>query len=205
MKIILLGAPGAGKGTLANGLINRLNIPSISTGDLLRNEVKSESQLGNQIKEIINKGQLVSTDIVINLLKNRLKKSDTKNGYILDGFPRTIEQAKLLDEFTEIDYCLNLVVEKQVIMDRICGRRTCKNCGKIYNTNSYKKDKCVCGGELFARDDDNPETVAKRFDTFYQNTAPLIEYYKNKGILKDLHCSNDANDTLKDALEILKI
>lgn len=205
MKIILLGAPGAGKGTLANGLIEKLNIPTISTGDLLRNEVKSGSELGNQIKEIINNGLLVSTDIVIKLLKNRLSQSDTKNGYILDGFPRTIEQAKLLEDFANINYCLNLVVEKQVIMDRICGRRTCKKCGKIYNTNSYKKDKCVCGGELFARDDDNPETVAKRFDTFYQNTAPLIEYYKQKGILRDLHCSNDAKDTLKDALEILKI
>lgn len=204
MKIILLGAPGAGKGTLANGLIKKLNIPTISTGDLLRNEVKSGSELGNQVKDIMQSGKLVPTEVVLKLLQNRLASSDTKNGFILDGFPRSLEQAKLLEQITEIDKCLNLVIEKQVILDRICGRRTCKECGNIYNTNTYKNQKCECGGELYAREDDNPETVAKRFDTFVTNTAPLIDYYKNKGILEDVVCQESADETLKNALEILK-
>ncbi len=204
MKIILLGAPGAGKGTLANGLIKKLNIPTISTGDLLRNEVKSGSELGNQVKDIMQSGKLVPTEVVLKLLQNRLALSDTKNGFILDGFPRSLEQAQLLEQITEIDKCLNLVIEKQVILDRICGRRTCKECGNIYNTNTYKNQKCECGGELYAREDDNPETVAKRFDTFVTNTAPLIDYYKNKGILEDVICQESADETLKNALEILK-
>lgn len=204
MKIILLGAPGAGKGTLANGLIKKLNIPTISTGDLLRNEVKSGSELGNQVKDIMQSGKLVPTEVVLKLLQNRLALSDTKNGFILDGFPRSLEQAQLLEKITEIDKCLNLVIEKQVILDRICGRRTCKECGNIYNTNTYKNQKCECGGELYAREDDNPETVAKRFDTFVTNTAPLIDYYKNKGILEDVICHESADETLQNALEILK-
>lgn len=204
MKIILLGAPGAGKGTLANGLIKKLNIPTISTGDLLRNEVKSGSELGNQVKDIMQSGKLVPTEVVLKLLQNRLALGDTKNGFILDGFPRSLEQAKLLEQITEIDKCLNLVIEKQVILDRICGRRTCKDCGNIYNTNTYKNQKCECGGELYAREDDNPETVAKRFDTFVTNTAPLIDYYKNKGILEDVICQESADETLQNALEILK-
>lgn len=204
MKIILLGAPGAGKGTLANGLIKKLNIPTISTGDLLRNEVKSGSELGNQVKDIMQSGKLVPTEVVLKLLQNRLALGDTKNGFILDGFPRSLEQAKLLEQITEIDKCLNLVIEKQVILDRICGRRTCKDCGNIYNTNTYKNQKCECGGELYAREDDNPETVAKRFDTFVTNTAPLIDYYKNKGILENVICQESADETLQNALEILK-
>lgn len=204
MKIILLGAPGAGKGTLANGLIKELKIPTISTGDLLRNEVKSGSELGNKVKDIMTSGKLVPTEVVIELLQKRLAQSDTQNGFILDGFPRSIEQAKLLEEIADIDKCLNLVIDKQVILDRICGRRTCKTCGNIYNTNNYDNELCECGGELFAREDDNPETVAKRFDTFVTNTAPLIDYYKNKGILVDVICQEKAEDTLKNALEILK-
>ena len=204
MKIVLLGAPGAGKGTLANGLVESLQIPSISTGDLLRNEVNSGSEIGKSLKQIMESGKLVSTDIVLDLLKKRLAQSDTKNGYILDGFPRSIEQAELLSKFADIDLCLNLVVEKQVILDRICERRTCKSCGKIYNTKSYKKDKCECGGELLIRSDDNPQTVAQRFDTFMNNTAPLIEFYKKKGVLVNVVGQDNPSDTLNIALEILK-
>jgi len=204
MKIVLLGAPGAGKGTLANGLIEEFKIPTISTGDLLRAEVKSGSALGKKCKAIMDKGQLVPTEIVLEMLQNRLAQKDTKNGYILDGFPRSIEQAKLLEKFAQIDVCLNLIVEKQVILDRICGRRTCKVCGKIYNTQTYNKPNCECGGELYTRSDDNPETVAERFDTFQKNTAPLIDFYREKGILVSVVGKTAASDTLKDALEVLK-
>lgn len=203
MKIVLLGAPGAGKGTLASGLIETYKIPSISTGDLLRAEVKSGSKLGKECGALMEAGKLVPTETVLKMLKNRLKKSDTKNGYILDGFPRTLEQAELLEKFAKIDVCLNLVVDKQVIMDRICGRRTCKVCSKIYNTKTYSKDKCECGGELMIRADDNPETVAARFDAFNKNTAPLVDYYKKKGILINVQGKDKAADTLKDAIEVL--
>lgn len=204
MKIILLGAPGAGKGTLANGLIKELNIPTISTGGLLRSEMQAGSPLGLRITELMTSGKLVPTDIVIQLLQKRLSNSDTKNGFILDGFPRTLEQAEYLNKIANIDKVLNLVVDKQVILDRICGRRTCRVCGSIYNIQTYNSEKCECGGDLLIRADDNPETVAVRFDTFMENTAPLINYYNEKGILANVVCDGSASDTLKKALEILK-
>lgn len=204
MKLVLLGAPGAGKGTLANGLIKELKIPTISTGDLLRSEMQAQSKLGNKIKDLMTSGKLVPTEIVIDVLQKRLSQSDTKNGFILDGFPRTLEQAEYLDKIADIDKVLNLVVDKQIILNRICGRRTCRNCGNIYNIQTYSKDKCECGGELFARADDNLEAVSVRFDAFQKNTAPLINYYENKGLLANVDCSGDAQKILKNALEILK-
>ena len=202
MKLVLLGAPGSGKGTLAKGLIKKLNIPSVSTGDLLRNSVSKQEPLGLEAKAYMEKGLLVPSELVIKILKERLLEPDTKHGYILDGFPRTIEQAEVLEQFAQVDICLYLDVDKQVIVDRISGRRTCKDCGNIYNTNSYHGDKCECGGELLVRADDNAETVAKRFDTFEQNTKPLIKYYKDKGIFKIVKGSNP-EQTLNDALEVL--
>lgn len=204
MKLVLLGAPGSGKGTLAKGLIKQFGIPSISTGDLLRNSIAEGTKVGKEAKKYMDEGKLVPTEIVIKMLKERLAESDTKNGYILDGFPRSLEQAELLEGIADIDKCLYLDVDKDVIVNRIAGRRTCKECGAIYNTNTYKKDRCECGGELFMRDDDNPTTVAKRFDTFAVQTKPLVKFYENKGILKTVKGQDDPNDTLKLALEMLK-
>ena len=147
MKLVLLGAPGSGKGTLAKGLIKEFGIPSISTGDLLRNSIAKQEPLGLEAKSYMEKGQLVPTELVLKLLKERLNEPDTKNGYILDGFPRSIEQAVLLEDIDDMDICLYLDVDKQVIVDRIAGRRTCRDCGNIYNTSTYHSETCECGGE----------------------------------------------------------
>lgn len=206
MKLVLLGAPGSGKGTLAKGLIKAYDIPSISTGDLLRNSIASGTKVGKEAKKYMDEGKLVPTEIVIKMLKERLANKDTKNGYILDGFPRSLEQAELLEEFADIDKCLYLDVDRNVIIDRLAGRRTCDKCGEIYNTRTYAKNTCKCGGKLYMRDDDKPETVAKRFDTFSAQTEPLVEYYKRKGILKTIKVKGevDPNETLQSALEMLK-
>ena len=180
MKLVLLGAPGSGKGTLAQGLIKAYNIPSISTGDLLRNSIANGTELGMVAKKYMDEGKLVPTELVLDLLKERLAEPDTKNGYILDGFPRSMEQAELLDQMIDVDMCLYLDVDKEVIVNRIAGRRTCKECGKIYNTNTYSSSTCECGGELYMRDDDNPVTVAKRFDTFTSTTKPLEPYLQSQ-------------------------
>ncbi|MBR2908771.1 MAG: adenylate kinase [Clostridia bacterium] len=204
MKLVLIGAPGSGKGTLAQGLIKALNIPSISTGDLLRNSIANGTELGKTAKKYMDEGKLVPTELVLDLLKERLAEPDTKNGYILDGFPRSMEQAELLDSMVDIDLCLYLDVDKDVIVNRIAGRRTCKKCGAIYNTNTYSSPVCECGGELYLRDDDNEVTVAKRFDTFTNTTSPLVDFYRNKGILKTVKGQDRAEDTLNKALEIMK-
>ena len=205
MKLVLLGAPGSGKGTLAKGLIKEFGIPSISTGDLLRNSIEKQEPLGLEAKSYMEKGQLVPTELVLKLLKERLNDPDTKNGYILDGFPRSIEQAVLLEDIDDMDICLYLDVDKQVIVERITGRRTCKDCGNIYNTSTYHSEKCECGGELYLRTDDNEETVSKRFDTFESNTMPLIQYYKGRGIFKTVKGQNDPKQTLEEALKVLNI
>lgn len=206
MKLILLGAPGSGKGTLAQGLVDYFKIPSISTGDLLRQSIAERTEAGIIAETFINDGKLVPTEIVLNMLVERLQQPDTENGYILDGFPRTLEQAEKLEKLAKVDKCLFLDVEKDVIVKRIGGRRTCRTCGRIYNTSWYKENVCECGGELYTRDDDNPETVAKRFDTFSKQTEPLVEYYENKGILLTIKAGGDATPegTLKLALEKLK-
>ena len=148
-------------------------------------------------------GTLVSTEIVLEMLKYRLSESNTKNGYILDGFPRTIEQAELLEDIANIDSCLYLDVDKDVIVDRLSGRITCRDCGKIYNSKTYKESTCECGGELYVRDDDKPEAIAIRFETYEKNTKPLIDYYKKKGILKTVKGMDDPMDTFKNALNTL--
>lgn len=203
MKLVLLGAPGSGKGTLAQKLINKLNIPSISTGDLLRASIANQTEVGLEAKKYMDAGALVPTEIVLKMLQERLNENDTKNGYILDGFPRSLEQAELLDKMTKIDTCLYLDVDKDVIVERLSGRVTCKDCNKSYNTATYTSDKCECGGELYVRDDDKPETIAKRFDTFTEKTQPLVSYYENKGVLKTVKGQEDPMDTFKKALEAL--
>ncbi len=203
MKIVLLGAPGSGKGTLAKKLVGEFNIPTISTGDLLRNSIKEGTALGVEAKSYMDAGKLVPTELVLDLLNERLNENDTKNGYILDGFPRSLEQAELLDKMINVDVCLFLDVPKDVIIGRVMGRRTCRECGEIYNTSTYEGTRCKCGGELYLRDDDNPETVAKRFDTFASQTEPLVDFYKNKGLLKVVKGQDNPQDTFKVALEAM--
>ena len=184
MFIILLGAPGCGKGTAGKRIESAYQIPTVSTGDLLRENIKNGTELGRMAKSIMDDGKLVPDELVIDLLKDRLKKQDCQNGCIFDGFPRTIPQAEKLDELVKIDKVVLIDVDKQIIKDRILSRRTCSGCAKIFNTSTYDKDVCdVCGEKLIIRADDNAEAVEKRFDTYEQQTKPLIKYYQDKELL----------------------
>lgn len=211
-NIILISAPAAGKGTLSNLLVEKYGYVHISTGDLLREEASTASELGKKISEILKTGELVSDEIVLELLKNRLSKKDIKNGYILDGFPRTLEQAIKYDEILkELNKDLGLVAllntDYSILKKRITGRVICKDCGSIYNTltgvNTPKvENKCdICGGSLYKRSDDNEESFEVRYQTYLEKTEPLIEYYQNKNKLYFIN-SSEKEEMLKE-IEVL--
>ena len=195
MKIIMLGAPGAGKGTQAKMLAEKYGIPHISTGDIFRANIKNGTELGAKAKEYMDKGLLVPDELVVDLIMDRFKADDCKNGYILDGFPRTIPQAEALDAALaangeKIDYAVNVEVPDENIVNRMSGRRACLDCGATYHVVSLPpktEGKCDhCGSDLVLRDDDKPETVQKRLSVYHEQTQPLIDYYKNQGILKSV-------------------
>ncbi|RJQ16395.1 MAG: adenylate kinase [Nitrospiraceae bacterium] len=195
MRLVLLGAPGAGKGTQAKKLIEKYGIPQISTGDILRKAVADGTPLGKEAKIIMDKGELVTDSIVIGLVKERLAQDDCKKGYILDGFPRNTSQAETLDKVlsemkSPLDVALSVDVDKDDLMKRLTGRRTCKSCQQMYNIyfSQAKKDGVCdkCGGDLFQRDDDKEATIKNRLDVYEKATAPLIDYYGKKGILKSV-------------------
>ena len=185
MNIILLGAPGAGKGTLASKLSDEYALPHISTGDIFRENIKNQTEIGMLAKSFIDKGQLVPDEVTCKIVEERIARADCKNGYMLDGFPRTEVQAEALDKITNIDLVINIDVDFSLLMDRLCGRRVCKNCGESYHvTRLNGATSCSrCGGELIQRKDDNPETVQSRLDVYNVQTAPLIDYYTKKGLL----------------------
>jgi adenylate kinase len=184
MKIVLMGAPGAGKGTQATGICERFNLPHISTGDILRKNIREKTELGMIVKEIIDNGQLVTDDIIVKMMKSRLQEPDCKNGWLLDGFPRTIAQAVALDGIEAPDVALNIDVPFEKLFARISGRRMCA-CGETYHVSSLngKTDCAKCGKELYQRDDDKEETVKVRLNAYEQQTAPLIDYYAQQGKL----------------------
>ncbi len=193
MNIIMLGAPGAGKGTFSAFLEERYNLPHIATGDIFRENIKNNTELGQQAKGYMDKGLLVPDELVVSLVADRLSKDDCKEGFILDGFPRTLVQAEALKETladmgAQIDYALDFECPDDFIIERMGGRRICKGCGASYhlvNVPPKKDGICdVCGGELYQRDDDAPETVAKRLEVYHNETQPLIDYYKKEGVLK---------------------
>jgi adenylate kinase len=190
VKLIILGAPGSGKGTQAKFITQLYRIPQISTGDLLREAVKRETPLGMKAKEYMNTGTLVPDDIVLELLKERLAKDDCSVGYILDGYPRNISQANSLAKITEVDLVINISVDHQLLVERITGRRTCKDCGAIFHIMfkpPSKENICdKCSGELFQRADDTEETVKKRLNTYENQTKPLIEHYSSQNLLQTL-------------------
>ena len=185
MNIILLGAPGAGKGTQASKISDNYALPHISTGDIFRENIKNQTEIGLLAKSFIDKGQLVPDEVTCKIVEGRIEKEDCKNGYMLDGFPRTIAQAEALDQITNIDLVINIDVDFSLLLDRLCGRRVCKDCGESYHVTKLNGEtKCSrCGGELYQRKDDNPETVQSRLDVYKAQTEPLIEYYGKKGIL----------------------
>ncbi len=195
MRLVLLGAPGAGKGTQAKKLIEKYGIPQISTGDILRKAVADGTPLGKEAKSYMDKGELVPDKVVIGLIEDRLKQPDCKKGFILDGFPRNTAQAETLDGMLKklsmpLDSALSVDVPKDDLMKRLTGRRTCKGCQQMYNVyfSPSKKDGVCdkCGGELFQRDDDKEATIKNRLDVYEKSTAPLIDYYGKKGILKSV-------------------
>ena len=212
MKIIMLGAPGAGKGTQAKKIAEKYQIPHISTGDIFRANIKNGTELGKKAKTYMDQGLLVPDELVCDLVVDRVKQEDYKNGYILDGFPRTIPQAESLDEALgqmgeSLDYAINVDVPDEHIVNRMSGRRACVGCGATYHivyAPTKKEGVCdVCGAELILRDDDKPETVQKRLSVYHEQTQPLIDYYKGKGILKDVDGTKDMDVVFQAITDIL--
>jgi len=203
VNIVLLGSPGVGKGTYAGILSKKYNIPHISTGQLFRDSVKNKTELGKKVEEYINRGDLVPDEIVIQIVRDRLEKDDCKNGFLLDGFPRTIPQAEAIETFKKIDKVLNFVASEEEILNRLGGRRTCRKCGGIFHIkNIPPKVSGVCdncGGELYQREDEKPEAVKIRMTEYNEKTKPLIDYYSNKGLLANI----DANYPIEEIDKII--
>ena len=210
MNLILLGAPGAGKGTQAEIICERLNIPAISTGNIIRAAMKNGTEMGKKAKEYVDAGNLVPDDVVIGIIKERLLEDDCKNGFILDGFPRTIPQAQALDSMgINIDRVISIEVPDDKIVARMSGRRVCAKCGASYHTE-YKKSKnegvCdLCEGELIRRKDDEPETVLDRLNVYHEQTEPLKDYYAKTGKLRTVEGQEEVVDTTKLTLAALEL
>lgn len=200
MKLILLGAPGAGKGTQAELICKRLSIPAISTGNIIREAMKTGTEMGKKAKSFVDAGNLVPDEVVIGIIKERLAKDDCKNGFILDGFPRTIPQAEALDKMgIDIDAVLSIEVADEAIVKRMSGRRVCEKCGASYHIE-YKKPKTegicdACGSSLICRKDDAPETVLDRLNVYHEQTEPLKGYYEKTGKLKTVMGQEELSDT----------
>ena len=212
MKIVMLGAPGAGKGTQAKMISEKYNVPHISTGDIFRANIKENTPLGQKAKEYMDKGLLVPDELVVDLVVDRLAQDDAKNGYVLDGFPRTIPQAEALTEALDkigekLDYAIDVEVPDDNIINRMSGRRACVACGGTYHIkfNPTKKEGIcdACGGELILRDDDKPETVKQRLTVYHDQTQPLIDYYNRQGILKTVNGTRPLEEVFADIVTIL--
>lgn len=214
MRIVLLGAPGAGKGTQADVLTDKYGIPHISTGDMFRKNIKKSTDLGIKAKDYMDKGMLVPDEITIGIVKERLKEDDCKKGFILDGFPRTIPQAEYLDKALaelkiELDYALNIYVEDEKLIKRLSGRRVCQKCGKSYHiiyNPPIKQGVCdVCGSKVIHRDDDSEDTVLNRLKTYHSQTEPLIKFYEKKGKLITAKGQEEISDTTKEVMKALGV
>lgn len=212
LRTILLGPPGAGKGTQAVKIVEKYRIPHISTGDIFRENIKNETELGKRAKSYMDRGELVPDELVVEIATDRLTKNDCKNGFLLDGFPRTIFQAEKLDEFLtkrgeKIDKVINIDVEKDALVKRITGRRVCKSCGASYHVVNIppKKDGVcdLCDGELIQRADDTEETVLNRIDVYNKQTKPLVDYYDKAGVIVNIDGNKDLDDVLSDIITAL--
>ncbi len=214
MRIILLGPPGAGKGTVAKPIIDRYHVPHISTGDLFRENLKNNTPLGQKAKAYMDAGELVPDELVIDLVEDRITRDDCKEGYLLDGFPRTVAQAEALTKLTEkiekpLDYAVNIVVPDEILTERIVGRRVCTECGASYHVKNFPPavdgvcDRC--GGTLIQRADDNEETVSKRLKVYYAESAPLVDYYKNANIIVDIDGNKTPEEVEQSVFKVLDI
>lgn len=202
-NLVFLGAPGAGKGTQAKRISEKYGIPHVSTGDILRANIKAGTELGKLAKSYIDKGALVPDEVIIKVMESRLAEADCKNGYLLDGFPRTIEQAKALDKITDVTLAVNIVVDNDAVVARIAGRRMCV-CGESYHVSAHPSDVCdKCGAKLYQRDDDKEETIKSRLEVYERQTAPLIEYYSAKGVLRDVDGMKDVADVTSEIVKVI--
>lgn len=205
MNLLLMGAQGSGKGTAAETLKAKLNIPTISTGDLFRSVIASGNELGQELKTIIDAGNLVPDELTLKILKERLSQDDCANGYILDGFPRTIEQAKLLENIAKVDKVIFLDVDFSIVIERITGRRTCPKCSHIHNIKyPGDPDYCsVCGTKYVVRSDDTEEAIKKRLATFTEKTLPIVDYYKEKGLVVTVDAGKNPDYTMEQIMVAL--
>lgn len=212
MKIIMLGAPGAGKGTQAKKIADKYSVPHISTGDIFRANIKNNTELGQKAKTYMDKGELVPDELVVDLIMDRFKEADCANGYVLDGFPRTIPQAEALDaalraQEESVDYAINVEVPDENIIRRMSGRRACVGCGATYHIQ-YNPTKVegvcdACGERLILREDDKPETVKNRLTVYHEQTQPLIDYYSKKGVLAEVDGTKEMENVFGDIVAIL--
>ena len=207
MNLVFLGPPGAGKGTIAAIAKGKLDVPHISTGDLFRANIKNETELGKKVKSILASGGLVPDEVTIKMVEKRLEDDDAKKGYILDGFPRTIAQAEALADMSNVDAVINFTLDHDEIIRRLSGRRVCKSTGRTYHiTSNPPKVEGIddeTGEPLIQRDDDKPEAISHRLEVYEASTAPLIDYYRGKGILIDLDCSGSPEAILEDLVSKL--
>lgn len=212
MNLVLMGLPGAGKGTQAEKIVEKYNIPHISTGDMFRAAIKDGTELGLQAKSFMDQGALVPDEVTIGIVRERLAKPDCKNGFLLDGFPRTVAQAEALENMLSglerpIDYVIHVDVDQSILMERLTGRRICKDCGATYHLvfNPPAKDGVCdrCGGELYQRADDNEETVQNRLEVNMKQTQPLLSFYEDKGYLRKINGQQDINIVFADIEELL--
>ncbi|WP_249670765.1 adenylate kinase [Bacillus altitudinis] len=212
MNLVLMGLPGAGKGTQAERIVDDYGIPHISTGDMFRAAMKEETQLGLEAKSFIDKGELVPDEVTIGIVRERLGKNDCEQGFLLDGFPRTVAQAEALEDILKdigrtIDYVINIKVDKDALMERLTGRRICKDCGATYHlafNPPAKENVCdKCGGELYQRADDNAETVSTRLEVNLKQTEPLLNFYSEKGYLANIDGAKHINDVYADIKDLL--
>ena len=212
MNIILMGLPGAGKGTQASEIVKKFPIPHISTGDMFRKAIKDETDLGKEAKSYMDRGELVPDEVTVGIVKERISEDDAKKGFLLDGFPRTIEQAEALNSIMseldrEIDAVINIEVPEEELMNRLTGRRICEKCGTTYHlVFNHPKVEGSCdidGGKLYQREDDNPETVSNRLSVNVKQSKPILEYYNEKGVLKNIDGSKDIEEVTNDVIDIL--
>lgn len=206
MKLIFLGPPGAGKGTQATGVSSHLRVPHISTGDMFRSAIKNQTPTGLEAKRYMDAGQLVPDSVVIAMVKERLAMEDCANGYLLDGFPRTVEQAEALEKFAAPDAVVDIEVPDEMLVDRLTGRRVCATCSGTFHISKLADEKLcpVCGGELYQRDDDKPATISNRLNVYHEQTAPLIGYYAGLGRLKRIDGNARPEDVFQNILSSLE-